>query len=278
MGPLTRRPCSRIRPHVLTTVLAATVVFGPVVAFAQALPRLQGAVNDFANVIEPAVEQQLDTRIRALLAASGESVVVVTVPTYKPFGSIEEYATKLFAAAGVGDREKDRGVLVVLAVEDRAVRIETGYGVEDVITDGYAGETIRRTMLPAFRERRYGEGVLAGTTRLIQRIADARGITLTDVPRQQEQGRRPTSLPILPTLIVLFIVIQLVSRLFGGSGRRGRRRGGWHGGIGPFGGGFGGWGGGGLGGGFGGGRHGGGGGFGGFGGGMSGGGGASGRW
>jgi uncharacterized protein len=274
MGALTRGRCTQIRSHALTAVLAVTVLVSPMLASAQALPMLQGPVNDFANVIEPAVERQLDTRIRALLGASGESVVVVTVPTYKPFGSIEEYATKLFASAGVGDREKDRGVLVVLAVEDRAVRIETGYGVEDVITDGYAGETIRRAMLPAFRERRYGEGVLAGTTRLIQRIADARGITLTDVPRQQEQARRPTSLPILPTLIVLFIAIQLVSRLFGGSGPRGRRRGGWHGGIGPFGGGFGGWGGGG----FGGGRHGGGGGFGGFGGGMSGGGGASGRW
>lgn len=272
---------------VRASLLAAIALASPAtlpLAQAQELPRLSAPVNDLADAIDAATEAQLDTRIRGLLAASGDTIVVATVRTYKPYGSIEEYATHLYERAGIGDREKDRGLLVLLAFDDRQVRIEVGYGLEEIINDGYAGETIRRAMLPEFREGRYGAGLLAGTTRLIQRIAERRGVTVTDVPvAEPDPGNDdgPTfGLPLVPTLVILFIIIQIINRSGGGpSGPRTRRRG-WHGGIGGFGGGFGGWSGGmggGFGGGFGGGG-GGGGGFGGFGGGMSGGGGASGRW
>src|SRR5687767_13987557 len=134
-----------------------------VLAQSDALPTLTAPVTDLAGVIDPAVETELETRIRALLAATGDTVVVATVRTFQPFGTIEEFATRLFERAGVGDREKDRGLLVVLAVEDRQVRIEVGYGLEELVTDGFSGETIRRYMLPAFRGGQYGEGILAGT-------------------------------------------------------------------------------------------------------------------
>jgi uncharacterized protein len=271
----------------LSGVIALAIVLtgavgglGPDAVLAQDndLPTLTAPVTDLAGVIDPAVEAELETRIRALLAATGDTVVVATVRTFQPSGTIEEFATRLFERAGVGDREKDRGLLVVLAVEDRQVRIEVGYGLEELVTDGFSGETIRRYMLPAFRGGQYGEGILAGTTHVIQHIADARGATLANVPREAaEREDRPTfAIPIVPALFVLFLIIQMTRRGSGGHGLRRRGRRGWHGGIGGFGGGFGGWGGGGFGGGFGGG--GGGGGFGGFGGGMSGGGGASGRW
>jgi uncharacterized protein len=138
-------------------------------------------------------------------------------------------------------------------------------------------------MLPAFRAGQYGAGLVAGTTRLIRRIADVRGVPLQDLPLPSvapDRDRAPALIRLLPLAIILLL---LIMRMGGGGGRR-RRRGrfpGWYGGLGPFGGGVGGgFGGGGFGGGFGGGGGGGGGfgGFGGFGGGRSGGGGASGRW
>jgi uncharacterized protein len=244
---------------------------------AQELPALDAPVNDLAQVIDAESAALLDRRIRSLEAATGDVVVVVTVDTVAPQGTIEEYAVRLFEQAGIGSRARDNGLLVVVAVADRQVRIEVGYGLEEAVTDGFSGDTIRQAMLPAFREGQYGAGLVAGTTRLIRRIADVRGVTLQDLPvPSAAPDRSPTLIRLLPLAIILLL---LIMRMGGGGGRR-RRRGrfpGWYGGLGPFGGGVGG----GFGrGGFGGGGGGGGGlgGFGGFGGGRSGGGGASGRW
>ena len=254
-------------------------VLAVVVLAAQAVPSLTKPVNDFANVIDPASAAELERRIRALHAASGDSVVVATVDSYEPHGSIEDYAVRLFERAGIGDKEKDTGVLVVLAMKERAVRIEVGYGLEEFVTDSFSGETIRTVMLPAFREKQFGRGLLDGVTRIIARIAERRGINIDALPPPPAPARGPEEgLPIFG-LIGLFVLLYVISRASRHGGPRGpgfggRRRStwsGWHGGIGGFGGG-------GFGGGFGGFGGGGGGGFGGFGGGMSGGGGASGRF
>lgn len=271
-GPMVLRAT---RQAVLVLVLGLMALASHPIG-AQQLPRLTAPVSDLANVIDAANAAELDRRIRALQAASGDAIAVATVPTYAPYPSIEEYATKLFEQAGIGDRRTDNGLLVVVAVQDRSVRIEVGYGLEGLVTDGYSGETIRQVILPAFREGRYGDGLLAGTTRLINHIAEQRGITLTDVPAEPvRRGQDGPSASQIIFAIILVIVIANLLRRGGGGGGSTLRRGGWGGigGLGGFGGTFGG---GGFGGGFGGGGHSGG--FGGFGGGSSGGGGASGRW
>jgi uncharacterized protein len=275
------RNASRLaRAMKIVWALALALLVFPTGAAAQALPNLTQPVNDFAGVIDAASKAELDRRIRSLEAGTPkhDAVVVVTVDTIAPAGSIEQYATALFTKAGIGQKGQNNGLLVVFAKTERQIRIEVGYDLEEFVPDGYAGDTIRQEMLPAFRQGQFGPGLLAGTTRLINRIAEKRGVTLTDVPqsvtpRQQQDEKFLRYLPIV--LIIIFIVINMIRR--GGSGPQSRyRRGGWGGWGGPFIGG-GGFGGGGFGGGFGGGG-GGGGGFGGFGGGMSGGGGASGRW
>jgi len=242
-------------------------------------PVLTAPVNDLANVIDPESEREMDRRIRALLAATGDAVVVATVPTYQPYGDISEYAVKMFenGGRGIGAKGKDNGLLIAVAVEDRKIKIEVGYDLEQFIPDGFAGETIREAITPQFRNGNYGAGLLAGTTRIINRIAEQRGVTLQDVP-QETTARRSTGFGFPWWLILVFILIVILNnrrpprrRTWGGGPWSG-----WNSGIGPFGGGgrfgggFGGFGGGGFGGG--------GGGFGGFGGGRSGGGGASGGW
>jgi uncharacterized protein len=271
---------------VLAPVCLALCLFPfPFVAAAQP-PPLTRPVNDFANVIDEASEHELERRIVALQKATGDVVVVATVPTFQPYADIDEYAVKMFenGGKGIGSRSGDNGLLVVVAVEDRKVRIEVGYGLEPYITDGFAGQTIRERILPAFRSGRYGQGLIAGVTQIISRIAAGRGVTLEDVPQQPELQRpavfrpRPAFSSALTVAIVVLLLVMLIA------GRTRRRRpprhwgrgpwSGWNSGVGPFGGGFGG-----FGGGFGGfGGGGGGGGFGGFGGGRSGGGGAGGSW
>jgi uncharacterized protein len=260
-------------------VAMALLISSP--AGAQSLPTLTGPVNDFAHVLSRDESDVLDKRIRALLANSPKKdmVVVVTVESFAPYASIEEYAVKLFEKAGPGQSKVDNGVLIVLARTDRKVRIEVGYDLEEFITDGFSSETIRQFMLPEFRRGAYGAGLVAGTTRVIQRLADARGITLADLPPPAQERSRGLSLGTIILIILIVIIVSRIFRGFGGppgvAGRTGRMyRGGpwsgWSGGVGGFGGGFGGFGGSGGGGG--------GGGFGGFGGGHSGGGGASGGW
>ena len=259
-------------------VVACVVLSAGPAAAQPPTPVLTEPVNDFAHVIDAGSKSEMDRRIRALLEASGDTVVVATVDTFQPYADIDEYAVKMFenGGKGIGQKGKDNGVLIVVAVKDRKVRIETGYDNEAYITDGFAGDIIRNTIAPAFRQSQYGPGLLAATTRIINRIADGRGVTVPDVPRPQtvRSNSRPR-IPFSLIVFIIFIIIVLSSR----RRRHPRHWGGgpwsgWNSGVGPFGrGGFGG----GFGG-FGGGGGGGGGGFGGFGGGSSGGGGASGGW
>jgi len=249
-------------------------------------PLLVQPVNDFAHVIDAASALELDRRIRALQRATGDTVVVATVTESKPFADVDELAVRMFenGGRGVGSRGKENGVLVLLVVKDRRVRIEVGYGIEGIITDGTAGQIIRNSMTPKFKTGDYGGGLLDGVTAIISRIAQDRGVNLQDVPRQPAPSGGALVFPIFPILFFLFImIVAALSRRGGGRRRRYWGQGprsGWNSGAGPFGGGFGGgFGGFAGGGGFGGGGFGGGGGgFGGFGGGRSGGGGASGGW
>jgi uncharacterized protein len=253
-----------------------------------ALPKLSQPVNDFAGVIDRESAATLDREIRALESASGDVVVVATVKTFAPYGSIEEYAVQLYESAGIGAHDKDNGALILVAVDDRRVRIEVGYGLEGFITDGYAGDLIRRTLLPAFRQGDYGPGLVDATTEIVTRIARERGVTLPDRPVVERatrgRGTHSGGGAGIAVLVFIIFILFLIGRSGGGRGGRGGRRGrgtdallgfligqalaggrrgggwsGWNGGFGGGGGGFGG-------------------GFGGFGGGRSGGGGASGGW
>jgi uncharacterized protein len=261
----------RISCAILALLLVSVPVRG------QEIPQLTQPVNDFANVIDPDSENQIDALIRSLQRASGDVIVVATVDTIAPYADIREYAVEMFEnrGRGIGERGRDNGVLVLLAMKEREVRVEVGYELEQFITDGFAGETSRQVMAPEFRRGRYGPGLLAGVSRLATRIAQGRNVTLQGAP--QTVGGDDTTVGIPGGLMLaLFIAFIVINALVGRTRRHRRftRRwggpiGGWSSGVGPFGGGFGGFGG--RGGGFGGG-------FGGFGGGRSGGGGGGAGW
>jgi uncharacterized protein len=256
-------------------------------ARAQELPALTGPVSDFAGVLESADEARIEDVIRRLQSASGDVIVVATVETVAPYANAREYVVRLFEnhGRGIGQRDKDNGLLVLLAMKEREVQVEVGYGLEPFVTDGFAGETSRVVMAPYFRRGEFGEGLRQGVARMAGRIAEGRGVELEGVPRTSAPTR---STPQIPGILVFFLIVlfSTVMRMLSGFGRRRRRsRWGrpdtwsrWNSGVGPFGGGFGGGLGGGFGGGFGGFGGGGGGGFGGFGGGRSGGGGGGASW
>src|SRR5262249_23056770 len=207
-----------LRRHM--ALLSALVLL--LVSSAQPPPALTDTVNDFAHVIDDTSRAELDRRIRALHAATRDVLVVATVPTYQPYGSIEEYAVKMFenGGRGIGDKGKDNGLLICVAIQDRRVKIEVGYDLEAIIPDGFAGQTIREAIGPAFREEKQGPGLPDATTRLINRIADQRGVAIPDVP--VDRSTRASRTRHFPFSLIFWIIVAII--ILSRSNRPGRRR------------------------------------------------------
>lgn len=235
-----------------------------------------GYVTDLAGAIAADTKVRLEALCTELQQKTGAQMAIVTVHSLEG-QSIENYAVDLYKQLGVGGKQDNRGVLLLVSPDERKYRIEVGYGLEPVINDARAGDT-GRSMVPFLRQGDYSSAIETAAWQLAKYIADDRGVTLSGQPPARQVRQRDSSSGGVPTWLIVsfFLLIWFLSR-FSGSGRGGG--GGWwiwpllFSGLGRGGGGRGGgWGGGGFGGG------GGGGGFGGFGGGSSGGGGASGSW
>lgn len=151
-------------------------------------PQVQGWVNDFAQVIDAPTEAKLNTLLADVNRQTTAEIAVVVVKTTAP-DTPKQYVTALFNQWGVGRRGADNGVMILLALSDRRVEIETGYGVEDILPDGKVGEIIRTSMVPYFRRQQWGEGLLAGSqqiARILQQDYQAPpaqpGATPSDAP------------------------------------------------------------------------------------------------
>lgn len=215
-----------------------------------AVPSPQGWVTDTAGVVTPAIAARIAAVCEELQRTTGAEIAVLTVETTAPLDDFS-YALKVAETWRPSRKGEDLGIVFLVAVRDRKLRILTGYGLEGILPDGLVGEISDTEVVPAFREGRIDEGILRGVIALASRIAEARGVTLTGIPPPRPRAR----LPAPPPAAVLLGVIVLVILLYALSKQSRRRR--WY--LGPgFGGGFGG--------GFGSGFGGGGGGFGGFGG------------
>jgi uncharacterized protein len=255
-----------------SVVAALALLANP--AAAQDFPAPSGHVVDDAEGIPDARQQAIERRLEDYASSTGNEVAVAVVRSTGRL-VIEDYAEQLFDEWGVGKEDEDNGVLVVVALDDRKLRIEVGYGVEDELTDLESSFIIDDRMVPRLK----GNDVAGAVEEGVDGVLAALGGELAGVPDAQPAPARRqqrTGSP-LGFLILLFFVFSIVGGL-GGRRRRGYGGGGMGGVLpwiilGSLSGRGGGWGGGG---GFGGG--GGGGGFGGFGGGGSGGGGASGDW
>ena len=236
-----------------------------------------GYVNDFAHVIDAGSAAQIEAYCGNVERATGAQFAIVTVDSLED-EPVEDVAVRLFKDWGIGKKETNEGLLILLAIKDHKNRVEVGYGLEPIVPDGYAGGVLRG-IRPILRQGNYGGALLAAAEQFGQRIADAKGVTIEGQARRQNPSRDSNGGGFLG-VVIAFALLMLFLRVMSG-------RGGGGGGVGGFltgmllgnllGGGRRGWGGGGFGGG-GGGCWGGGGGFGGFGGGSSGGGGASGGW
>lgn len=145
-------------------------------AFAYASPgEPTGYVNDFAGVLSSETVTALNTELETFTKETGGEIAVAVVPSLDG-DDIESYANALFREWGVGGVEENNGVLLLVAIEDRDVRIEVGYGYEGVVPDAYASRIIRDDILPSFREGDYDAGVKNGIASLLLLIRDPNAV------------------------------------------------------------------------------------------------------
>jgi len=243
-------------------------------AFSQQLPPKSGTlVTDYTNTLSGGDKQQLESKLVAFDDSTSTQIAVVIIKSVGDY-DINEYGQKLGRAWGIGSKGKNNGIVVLVALGDRKVTIQTGYGAEGAVPDAVTHEIIQNDITPRFKQGDYYGGLNAGTDDIMKYMKGEFKAT----KRPHRDGRGGSGFGILFFIVIIILVI-----IFRGRGGGGGQIIGGRGGASPFwwflggamlGRGSGGWGG------FsgGGGDSGGGGGFGGFGGGDFGGGGSSGSW
>jgi len=225
------------------------------------VPAPQGYVNDYAGVLKPQERARLEDIAAALKSATGAELAIVVMPSIAPYDDFT-YALAVFDKWKLGEKGRDNGLLVFLALQERRIRILTGYGLEGILPDGKLGRFRDAYLVPYLRQGKVGEGLVNISLVLAQTIAEAEGKSLTGAAGQKP---RPAAGDAARAQIILWLVLFGVALVVQIMLYRARRSSGYLGGV-FYGGGMGG---------FGGGFSGG---FGGFGGGATGGGGVGGGW
>lgn len=219
-------------------------------------PAPTGFVNDYVGILTPQAKAQIENIAREVEIKTHAEIAVAIIKTTAPLG-LSDYAVKLFKTWGIGTENMDNGVLVLVAIGDRKVRIEVGYGLEGALTDLKSQRIINELIVPAFREGNFDRGIVSCVNAVAKIVATEYGVELDtysktlDTAASSKKTRRGGGLATLLFFILIFGFRFGTMFFLMGSGSSY-----WSGGGGgSFGGGFGG-----------------------FGGGMSGGGGASGGW
>ncbi len=165
-------------------------------------PTQEFYINDYANILSEETEEYIQTNSVSLANATTAQIVVVTVPSLNGV-SLEEYSTNLFRQFGIGDKEKNNGLLILIALEERKSRIEVGYGLEGVLPDGKTGRIQDEYMIPYFKDNNFDEGILNGYKALFKEVANEYNYDASNVnPIPVENEEDDTFLNFIALLLI----------------------------------------------------------------------------
>jgi len=199
--------------------LFALIVSPVSVAVAQTapdFPELSGRVVDTAGMLSPATESQITQMLQAHEQAATEQVVVVTLPDLQGY-PIEDYSYQLGRHWGIGQKGEDNGALLIVAQQERKIRIEVGYGLEGRLTDAASATIINQIMTPAFKQGQFEQGILNGAAAMVKVLG---GEPLA-VPSRAARGDREKPNVSLASLMFM-IMMAVIYFIGGGRGRGGR--------------------------------------------------------
>jgi uncharacterized protein len=188
-------------------------------------PELTGRVVDEAGILPPEVETRLTAQLEELETTTQRQLVVATVSDLDGY-DISDYGYQLGRAWGIGDKERNDGALLLVAPNDRRVRIEVGYGLEGYLTDALSTLIIQNTIIPRFKDGDFPGGVEAGTAAIIQQLQlppeEAAKIAANAGKKRAAKGGVPVGLIFFLFFIFLFVILPLIragkSRKYAASG------------------------------------------------------------
>ncbi|QBZ88473.1 methanol dehydrogenase [Pseudomonas viciae] len=180
-------------------------------------PALTGRVVDTAQMLDPSVRGQLDGQLKAHEQATGEQVVVVTLADLQGT-SIEDFGYQLGRHWGIGQKDKNNGALLIVARDDRKLRIEVGYGLEDRLTDAQSSVIINQVITPAFKTGNFNKGVSDGVAAMLlvlggSPLDEPAPVYSADGREQGDFVERHPGLFIF--LVLLFIVTIFICQMLG---------------------------------------------------------------
>ena len=158
-------------------------------AAAQTFPKLTGRVVDDAHLLSPEQVQQLTQLSASVEQASTRQLVVATIPDLQGY-EIEDYGYRLGRAWGLGQKDANNGVILLVAPNARKVRIEVGYGLEPIVTDALSSVIINQTILPRFRDGDMAGGIVAGANALAEQLKLPLEAAVGDPPLALEERDR----------------------------------------------------------------------------------------
>ncbi|SIS90285.1 uncharacterized protein SAMN05421686_10617 [Thalassolituus maritimus] len=191
-----------MRVNVIRSITATVLLMLCAQTFAAIeFPSLTGRVVDNASMLPVSSERSIEKILKAHEEATSNQVVVVTIDSLKGY-SIEEYGYQLGRHWGIGQKDKNNGVLLIVAKNDRKVRIEVGYGLEGNLTDAIAGHIIRTKITPDFKRGRFTAGISKGVDSILLAIDGA-----YKADKSKLNGKQSDFITILFVVLILFIFI-----------------------------------------------------------------------
>jgi uncharacterized protein len=207
---------------VLTLILAGAAV-------AQtgrlSFPALTGRVVDAANILKPEDRAALEQKLKAHEDKTTDQVVVATVPSLGGT-SPEDYANRLFREWRLGQKEKNNGILVLVAPNDRKVRIEVGYGLEGALTDALSKVIVATAIAPKFKQNDYAGGLNAGVDAILSILTGDAEEWQRRAKVREDESHAIDPLIVIIVFVILFLLLARMMRGDGGSSRYHRTRGG----------------------------------------------------
>ena len=213
---------ARLRPFLATMLaLFAGLMVCNAAEATPTFPKLTGRVVDGANILTPQVRESLTTKLTTLENQTSRQLVVVSVPSLQGL-PIEEYGYQLGRAWGIGQKGRNNGVLLIVAPNERRVRVEVGYGLEGILTDALSTVILQDQVLPKFRAGDFSGGAVAGADALIVQLSlpDDQAKAQVEAVSQGSEGPSRTFPSVLFGLIGLWAIFGVVGMFRGKSGHR----------------------------------------------------------
>lgn len=183
------------------------------------VPSLSAPVNDYANILSHSTIEKLNTVLRRQWEGGGSQLTILTVPSLEGM-PIEEYSIKVVESWQLGTKSKDNGVLFLLAMKDRKMRIEVGQGLEGVLPDAYARRILDNEVTPYMKRGEYDQAVISGVVGILEKTDPQLVEQNTEVVAHEANGKQLTKNILFIVFIIIWFIFSLLRRLFGFGHRR----------------------------------------------------------